>query len=150
MCGSLSSIPAHSKQRLQLLATSSCHFAYLCVSFQQIGCTNAIALARFHEPCNFLRNKVARFLMSSKDAVLRHNKEAGNSLPEATKCKVAEQSHNFGRHRSNTGRNCNVGAYSKKPWTWAKRHLWLYRYNMPCEKVTTFLKSHLYKQKTSL
>jgi len=53
--------------------------------------------------------------MRLKNAVLRYNKKAGKSVPEATKCKMAENTHNFARHRTKIGPNPNVLAYSKSP-----------------------------------
>ena len=50
---------------------------------------------------------------ASKNTVLRDNKKAGKSVPEATKCKVAENPHNLGRHRTKIGPNPNVLAYFK-------------------------------------
>ena len=52
---------------------------------------------------------------ASKNAVLRDNEKAGKSFPEATKCKVAENPHNFGHHPTKIGSNPNVLAYFKSP-----------------------------------
>jgi len=46
---------------------------------------------------------------------LKTIKKGGKSVPEATKCKVAENPHNFGRHRTKIGPNPNVFAYFKSP-----------------------------------
>jgi len=52
---------------------------------------------------------------ASKNAVLGYNTKAGKSVPEATKCKGAENPHNFGRHRTKIALNPNVLAYFKSP-----------------------------------
>jgi len=60
--------------------------------------------------------------MSSKNAPQKmqflghkYNKKAGKFVPEATKCKVAENPHNFGRHRTKISPNPNVLASSRSP-----------------------------------
>jgi len=52
---------------------------------------------------------------ASKNAVLGDNKKAGKCVPDATKCKVAENPQNFGRHRTKIGPNLNVLAHFKSP-----------------------------------
>jgi len=75
-----------------------------------IGCNNGIR--GFHENLvTFWGTKLPGFCelkrCASKNAVLRDNKKAGKSVPEATKCKVAEN------HRNKKGPNPNVLAYFK-------------------------------------
>jgi len=49
------------------------------------------------------------------NAVVRYNKKAGKSVLKATKCIVAENPHNLGRHRTKIGPKPKVLAYSKSP-----------------------------------
>jgi len=58
-------------------------------------------------------NEVKR--CATKNAVSRYNTKAGKSVPEATKRKMAENTHKFGLHRTKMCPNPNVLAYSKIP-----------------------------------
>jgi len=69
--------------------------------------------------------------MSPKDAPQKMQflgtiKKLASLVPEATKCKVVENTHNFGRHRTKIGPNPDVLGYSKSPGTWANMHIWVY------------------------